>query len=201
MYKYVLSFGTRVSFRLTMRQVSYPDFDPQILFEGELSCYQKFFNYWYCETLVGKLKHDFSSRVWELAEKCTTLEEFWEACNREADYQSEDTIDARNIRDSNTLACDFHEFADNKIDEEDGWLDTFYCEHPYLQDFVLPECYRLAKEKVQRGTSARVREDYREEIERAMHEAFAETSYARDVQQTVKERYQHVADAVIVHFV
>ena len=88
------------------------DLDTQVIFESkELSFYKEFFNYWYQETLTEKLKNDFSSYVWELAETCVTLNEFLNKCTKQTEMHAKDLIDPKYIKNSDWLQNDFYQFA------------------------------------------------------------------------------------------
>jgi hypothetical protein len=187
------------------------DFNTKIIFgQKELSFYEEFFNYWYSETLLGKLKHDFSNYVWHLGKKCATLEEFWQECNIEEKWRSGDIINAWRIKNSSFLSEDFHKFANFKINLEVGTHDDFCCESQYLHYFVLPECYRLAQKRVgtldifiQRNKKAGVLyalEEYRDEIKDAMYLSFEKTQYAKEVQKTLKRRFNRVAYTAACQF-
>jgi hypothetical protein len=199
-----------------MRWNGWIDFDTDVYFKGkDLSFYQEFFNYWYIHTLDTKLKNDFSSHVWDIGEESETVEEFWKRCEQCAQWQSEDLIDPRRICDGD-LRYDFINFANFKINQEVGRLAQFYCNNQYLQHFVMPECYRLARDKVGTLENALdkekyleyakecypfwILEDYRDSIVTAMCESFAKTKYASEVQKTLKERYDLVAKNAIIQF-
>ena len=80
----------------------------------------------------------------------------------------------------------------------------------------MPECYRLARDKVGTLENALdkekyleyakecypfwILEDYRDSIVTAMCESFAKTKYASEVQKTLKERYNLVAKNAIIQF-
>jgi hypothetical protein len=184
----------------------------KIIFENkDLSFYEEFFNYWYRQTLWGELKHDFSSYVWDLGQACNTLKEFWQECDVEEKWRSNDIVDAWRIKNGPFLNNDFYEFANCMINLEVGRQDDFCCDNQYLQHFVLPECYRLARDKVgtldtfvQRSKNAGYKyslEEYRDQIENAMHLAFAKTNYANEVQKTLKNRFNRVAYEAACQFI
>jgi hypothetical protein len=183
----------------------------KVIYENkDLSFYQEFFNFWYKETLMGKLKHDFSNYVWQLGEQCATLDEFWQECEEEEKWLTRDIIYAWRIKNNLFLSEDFHEFANFKINQEIGTRDNFCCENQYLHYFVLPDCYSLAQKRVgtldifiQRNKKAGVLyalEEYRDEIKDAMYLAFKETRHAREVQKTLRRRLNRVAYAAACQF-
>ena len=189
------------------------DLDAQVIFESkELSFYQEFFNYWYCQTLTEKLKNDFSSYVWELAETCATLNEFLNKCTKQSEMHEKDLIDPQYIKNGDWLQNDFYQFANFKINQKVGQkMKDFCCDNKYLQYFVLPECYRLAQEKVgslalylqcnRKSSLMWALEDYRNSILKAMYESFAETQYASKVQDTLRQRFKRVTNNAVSCFV
>ena len=193
------------------------DLNTRVIFEGkELSFYEEFFNYWYRETLQGKLKNDFSSHVWDLGEKCATMKEFWKKCKESVEWHLEDLIDPKRIYYGD-LRYDFIDFANFKINQEVGRRTHFCCKNQYMQHFVLPECYRLAREKVgsldnclekekfleysKKGYPFWILEDYRDNIVTAMYESFAKTKYASKIQETLEKRFARVANNAVSRFV
>jgi hypothetical protein len=193
------------------------DLDTLVIFEGkELSFYEEFFNYWYRETLQGKLKNDFSSYVWDLGEECQTVKEFWKRCKDSAEWHMEDLIDPKRIYDGN-LRYNFIDFANVKINQEVGRFNDFCCENQYLTYFVLPECYSLAIKKIGTfrnflfkdeflqycniGYPKWILEEYRDSIVQAMYESFSQTKYADKIQTTLNERFLRVANNAVSQFV